>query len=240
MGDPDNTRFTGRKSAVGDGPRRLAAEGGNFMSNRPLMPKATAVWLVENTSLTFEQIAEFCGLHALEVQGIADGEVASGIQGMDPVANNQLTKAEIDLCQQDPKRRLRLAKQDLPQPAKRTKGPRYTPVAKRQDKPDAIAWLLRNHPELKESQIVKLIGTTKTTIQAVRDRTHWNSQNIRARDPVLLGLCTQSELNQFVEKARKDAEKAGIKPEDLVGDAPPSEEASEGQERDLSIFKLPD
>lgn len=174
------------------------------MSQRPLMPKATAVWLVENTGLTFQQIAEFCGLHPLEVQGIADGEVAAGIQGMDPIAANQLTKEELELCQQDPRRKLRIAKQDLPQPAKRTKGPRYTPIAKRQDKPDAIAWLLRNHPELKDSQIVKLIGTTKTTIQAVRDRSHWNAQNIRPRDPVLLGLCTQVELNQLVEKARRE------------------------------------
>jgi hypothetical protein len=173
------------------------------------MPKATAVWLVENTSLTFEQIAAFCELHTLEVQGIADGEVAVGIQGMDPIANNQLTREELERCQNDPTAVLALAKQDLPQPAKRTKGPRYTPVAKRQDKPDGIAWLLRHHPELKESQIAKLIGTTKTTIQAVRERSHWNSPNIRPRDPVLLGLCSQSDLNAFVERARKAAEKAG-------------------------------
>jgi hypothetical protein len=173
------------------------------------MPKATAVWLVENTSLTFEQIAAFCELHTLEVQGIADGEVAVGIQGMDPIANNQLTREELERCQNDPTAVLTLAKQDLPQPAKRTKGPRYTPVAKRQDKPDGIAWLLRHHPELKDSQIAKLIGTTKTTIQAVRERSHWNSPNIRPRDPVLLGLCSQSDLNAFVERARKAAEKAG-------------------------------
>ncbi len=176
---------------------------------QPLMPKATAVWLVENTSLTFEQIAEFCELHTLEVQGIADGEVAMGIQGMDPVINGQLTHEEIDRCQADPTARLELAKQDLPQPAKRTKGPRYTPVAKRQDKPDGIAWLARHHPELKDSQIAKLIGTTKNTIQSVRDRSHWNSPNIRPRDPVLLGLCGQGELNTAVERARKAAEKAG-------------------------------
>ncbi len=176
---------------------------------QPLMPKATAVWLVENTSLTFEQIAEFCELHTLEVQGIADGEVAMGIQGMDPVINGQLTHEEIDRCQADPTARLELAKQDLPQPAKRTKGPRYTPVAKRQDKPDGIAWLARHHPELKDSQIAKLIGTTKNTIQSVRDRSHWNSPNIRPRDPVLLGLCGQGELNTAVERARKVAEKAG-------------------------------
>jgi len=177
--------------------------------SQPLMPKATAVWLVDNTSLTFEQIAAFCDLHTLEVQGIADGEVAIGIQGMDPVINGQLTHAEIDRCQADPSAQLEAAKQDLPQPAKRTKGPRYTPVAKRQDKPDGIAWLARHHPELKDSQIAKLIGTTKNTIQSVRDRSHWNSPNIRPRDPVLLGLCGQGELNAAVERARKAAEKAG-------------------------------
>ncbi len=176
---------------------------------QPLMPKATAVWLVENTSLTFEQIAAFCDLHHLEVQGIADDEVAIGIQGMDPIANGQLTREELERCQADPSARLTMAKQDLPQPAKRTKGPRYTPVAKRQDKPDGIAWLLRHHPELKDSQIAKLIGTTKTTIGAVRERTHWNSPNIRPRDPVLLGLCSQSDLNAIVERARRAAERAG-------------------------------
>ena len=176
---------------------------------QPLMPKATAVWLVENTSLTFEQIAAFCGLHTLEVQGIADDEVAIGIQGMDPIANGQLSREELERCQADPTAQLAMAKQDLPQPSKRTKGPRYTPVAKRQDKPDGIAWLLRHHPELKDSQIAKLIGTTKTTIEAVRERTHWNSPNIRPRDPVLLGLCSQSDLNAFVERARRAAERAG-------------------------------
>jgi hypothetical protein len=175
----------------------------------PLMPKATAVWLVDNTTLTFDQIADFCGLHRLEVQGIADGEVAIGIQGLDPVANSQLTREEIEASEKDASRPLKILKLDLPEPAKRTKGPRYTPVAKRQDKPDAIAWLLRHHPELKDSQIAKLIGTTKTTIQAVRERSHWNSPNIRPRDPVLLGLCGQGELNLTVEKARKVAERAG-------------------------------
>ena len=175
----------------------------------PLMPKATAVWLVDNTSLTFDQIADYCALHRLEVQGIADGEVAIGIQGIDPIANSQLTRNEIERCEKDPSARLKMLKLDLPEPSKRTKGPRYTPVAKRQDKPDAIAWLLRHHPELKESQIAKLIGTTKTTIQAVNERTHWNSPNIRPRDPVLLGLCAQSELNAAVDRARKRAERLG-------------------------------
>src|SRR3546814_5262652 len=176
----------------------------------PLMPKATAVWLIDNTSLSFEQVAQFCGLHPLEVQGIADGEVATGIQGMDPVLSGELTRDEIKRCEADPTARLAMAKSDLPQPTKRTKGPRYTPVAKRQDKPDGIAWLVRHHPELKDSQIARLIGTTKTTIQAVRERSHWNSQNIRPRDPVLLGLCSQGDLNAAVEKARRAAEKAGI------------------------------
>ncbi len=176
----------------------------------PLMPKATGVWLVDNTTLAFDQIADFCGLHALEVQGIADDEVAIGIQGLDPIGSGELTREEIERCEADPTARLQPAKRDLPEPAKRTKGPRYTPVAKRQDKPDGIYWLVRHHPELKDSQIAKLIGTTKNTIQSVRERTHWNSPNIRSRDPVLLGLCSQVDLNAAVEKARKAAEKAGI------------------------------
>ncbi len=171
--------------------------------SQPLMPKATAVWLIDNTALSFEQIAEFCSLHALEVQGIADGEVAKGIQGLDPIMNNQLTKEEIERCEKDPKRRLVMRKQDLPEPLKRTKGPRYTPVAKRQDKPDGVAFLLKHFPDLKDVQISKLIGTTKNTIQAIRERTHWNSQNIKPRDPVLLGLCTQTELNAAVDHAEK-------------------------------------
>ena len=176
--------------------------------SKPLMPKATAVWLVENTSLTFDQIAGFCGLHPLEVQGIADGEIATGMQGLDPIANGQLTKDEIARCEADTSQRPRLAKQDLPQPSKRTKGPRYTPVAKRQDKPNGVAWLLRNYPEISDAQICKLIGTTKNTITAVRDRTHWNMTNIQPRDPVLLGLCGQGELNIVIEKAQRAAERA--------------------------------
>lgn len=215
------------------------------MQQQPLMPKATAVWLIENTSLTFEQIAEFCGLHKLEIQGIADGEVASGIQGLDPVANSQLTKEEIELAQQDPKRRLRMLVQDLPKPSKRSKGPRYTPVAKRQDKPDAIAWLLRNHPELKDSQIVKLIGTTKATIQSIRDRSHWNASHIRPKDPVLLGLCTQSELNAAIEKAKKEAARSGKNVPKAVApfeaeSQPETSESEDPSRPDLSIFKLPE
>ena len=169
----------------------------------PLMPKATAVWLVENTALTFEQIAEFCGLHPLEVQAIADGEVAIQMQGLDPVANGQTTAEELARCQADPEARLKLSAQALPQQFVKHKGPRYTPIAKRQDKPDAIAYLLRTHPELSDAQISKLIGTTKPTIAAVRDRTHWNSANIKPRHPVSLGLCTIEELDQTVARARR-------------------------------------
>ncbi|MDX1401042.1 MAG: cell cycle transcriptional regulator TrcR [Kiloniellales bacterium] len=199
------------------------------MSSLPLMPKATAVWLVDNTTLSFEQIAEFCGLHPLEVQGIADNEVAVGIQGLDPISANELTREEIERCEKDPSTRLKRSRSTLPQPKRRTKGPRYTPVAKRQDKPDAIAWVLRHHPELKDSQIVKLIGTTKNTIQAVRDRSHWNTPNIRPRDPVLLGLCNQTDLNAAITKARKAAERAGIAiPE------PQIESVEQSTEKDLS------
>jgi hypothetical protein len=181
-----------------------------------LMPKATAVWLVQNTTLTFEQIAEFCGLHSLEVQGIADGEVAIGIVGLDPTVNGQLTKEEIERCEADPAARLKMQKATIPLPAPRTKGPRYTPVAKRQDKPDAVAWLVRHHPELSDAQISKLIGTTKQTIAAVRDRSHWNFANLRPRDPVLLGLCTQSDLNAVVLRARKALEKSAAAKEEAA------------------------
>lgn len=171
----------------------------------PLMPKATAVWLVDNTTLSFNQISEFCGLHDLEVQAIADGEVAIGMVGRDPVANGELTKEEIARCEADPTAHLRLQVHNRPQPVTRAGGPRYTPVAKRQDRPDAIAWLLKNHPELQDSQIAKLIGSTKSTIQAIRDRTHWNSPNIKQRDPITLGLCSLRDLNAAVEKARQKA-----------------------------------
>ena len=169
----------------------------------PLMPKATAVWLVENTSLTFDQIGEFCGLHALEVQAIADGTVALQMMGLDPVANGQLTLAEIERCQNDPAARLRLAKEAVPVALVKHRGPRYTPIAKRQDKPDAIAWLIKNHPELSDGQISKLIGTTKPTIQAVRDRSHWNATNIKPRHPVSVGLCTLEELEAAVARANR-------------------------------------
>ena len=188
----------------------------------PLMPKATAVWLVENTSLTFEQIADFCGLHPLEVQAIADGEVANQMQGLDPVANGQTTAEEIERCQKDPEARLKLSPQAIPQQFVRHKGPRYTPISKRQDKPDAIMYLLRTHPELSDAQISKLIGTTKPTIAAVRDRTHWNSANIKPRDPVILGLITQSDLNAALAAAGERAPAGGG-----AGGQPPATEAPE-------------
>ena len=186
----------------------------------PLMPKATAVWLVENTSLTFDQIGDFCGLHALEVQAIADGEVAVQMQGLDPIVNGQLTLDEIERCQKDPAARLKISADAMPVPMVKHKGPRYTPIAKRQDKPDAIAWLLKSHPELSDGQISKLIGTTKPTIQAVRDRTHWNSPNIKPRHPVALGLCTLQELEAAVSRANR-----GKKPVEVA--APTAEEAAD-------------
>lgn len=175
------------------------------MSNRkPLMPKATAVWLVENTSLSFDQIAEFCGLHHLEVKGIADGDVAQGIKGMDPIASGQLSREEIKRGEEDADYRLRLqeSKVEIP-PVKTKRGPRYTPVSRRQDRPNAVMWLLRNHPELKDSQIIRLVGTTKPTIAAIRERTHWNASNLTPQDPVTLGLCSQIDLDNEVAKASK-------------------------------------
>jgi hypothetical protein len=174
----------------------------------PLMPKATAVWLIEKTALTFTQIADFAGMHPLEVQAIADGEVAQGIVGYDPVANGQLTPEEIKRCEKDSNARLKLLPTTLPQP-KRLKGARYTPVAKRNDRPDGIAFLMRNYPQLSEAQIGKLMGTTKETIQKVRDRTHWNSANIKPRDPVILGLCSQTDLNAMITQANERLSREG-------------------------------
>ena len=170
----------------------------------PLMPKATAVWLVDNTALAFPQIAEFCGMHPLEVQGIADGEVATGIIGIDPVAAGQVTAEEIARCEKDPKAKLEFKAGAQKYLAKKSKGARYTPVARRADKPDAIAWLLKYHPEISDSAIIKLIGTTKNTIDAVRDRTHWNTPNLRTKDPVLLALCSQTHLDDAIRQAQKN------------------------------------
>jgi hypothetical protein len=174
----------------------------------PLMPKATAVWLVENTALSFEQIAEFCGMHSLEVQGIADGEVAMGINGLDPIANNQLTREEITRAEADPAARLDLLKVDLPMPVQRPKGAKYTPVSKRQDRPAAIAWLLRHHAELGDAAIGKLVGTTKPTIQKIRDRSHFDMANIKPTNPVVLGLCSQDALDEAIGRAARSAERA--------------------------------
>ena len=184
-----------------------------------LMPKATAVWLVDNTSLTFDQIADFCELHPLEVKGIADGEVARDIRGADPIANGQLSREELDAAEKDAAYRLKAQKSrhaELLKPVK--KGPRYTPVSRRQDRPDAIAWFLRNHPEVPDSQLSRLLGTTKATIDQVRNRSHWNSANIKPVDPVTLGLSTQMELDALVRKAAdkraKEAAKRGeVEPE---------------------------
>ncbi|HEY5208710.1 MAG TPA: cell cycle transcriptional regulator TrcR [Stellaceae bacterium] len=179
---------------------------------QPLMPKATAVWLVENTSLTFDQIGEFCGLHPLEVQAIADGEVAVQMIGIDPIANMQVTMADIERCQADPAARLRLLQSAHPEAVVKHKGPRYTPIAKRQDKPDAIAWLTKSHPELSDAQISKLVGTTKPTIDAVRERSHWNHANIKPRHPVALGLCTLEELEDAVNRANRGKRNASGEP----------------------------
>ncbi len=169
----------------------------------PLMPHATASWLVDNTALSFEQIAEFCGLHILEVQAMADDLASSKYTGRDPVHAGELTHEEIEKGQADPNYRLKMHR--APVDVSRTKGPRYTPVSKRQDKPDGIAWILRNHPEISDAQIGKLIGTTRNTINAIRDRSHWNIQNIQPKDPVTLGLCSQRELDAAVAKAAKRA-----------------------------------
>jgi hypothetical protein len=175
----------------------------------PLMPKATAVWLVDNTSLTFDQIADFCGLHPLEVKGIADEDVAKGIKGQDPVSSGQLTRELIEAAEKDPKLRLKMAPaKHKVLPVKLKRAPRYTPVSKRQDKPDAVYWILRNHPEFTDADIIKLIGTTKATIQKIRERSHWNATNIKAVDPVTLGLCSQLELDLAVTRANLKRERA--------------------------------
>ena len=192
----------------------------------PLMPHATATWLVDNTGLSFEQIAEFCGLHILEVQAMADDLAGSKYTGRDPLHSGELTQAEIDRGQADSE--YRLVMQKAPVEVTRTKGPRYTPVSKRQDKPDGIAWILRNHPEISDAQIGKLIGTTRNTIGAIRDRTHWNIQNIQPKDPVTLGLCSQRELDAVVAKAAK---KAGL----TEGEAIP---AGSGSDREKLIAEL--
>lgn len=176
----------------------------------PIMAKATAVWLVDNTTLSFKQIADFCGLHELEVNGIADGEVAQGIKGFDPIANNQLTQQEIDKGEADPAYKLQLKYYAAAEGEQKRRGPRYTPLSKRQDRPAAILWLVKFHPELSDGQVSKLVGTTKPTIQAIRERTHWNIANIQPIDPVALGLCKQVELDAAVQRAAKKSAKEGV------------------------------
>ncbi len=208
---------------------------------RLLMPKATAVWLIDNTTLSFEQIADFCGLHTLEVQSIADGEVAQHMVGVDPVRNGQLTRDEIARCESDPAARLRITRTEVPI-ITRAKGPRYTPVARRQDRPDGIAWLLKHYPQLTDGQVSRLVGTTKPTIKGIRDRTHWNITNIKPQDPVALGLCTREELQSAIDKANRavaraetQAERAARKavaalPPEAAPDAdePPAEDVAAG------------
>ncbi len=173
------------------------------MAQQLLMPKATAIWLVDNTALSFDQIAQFCRLHPLEVKAIADGEAAQGIKGLDPISTGQLSRDEIARAEKNPAHKLKLSEPKVRVPESKRRGPRYTPVSKRQDRPNAILWLVRNHPELKDAQISRLVGTTKSTIEQIRERTHWNSANLAPMDPVTLGLCSQIDLDLEVEKAAK-------------------------------------
>ena len=185
------------------------------MSDLPIMAKATAVWLCDNTTITFKQIADFCGLHELEVQGIADGDVATGVKGFDPVSNKQLTQAEIDAAEKNPNHKLKLLFNPASAGEEKRRGPRYTPLSRRQDRPASIYWLVKFHPELSDGQVSKLVGTTKPTIQAIRERTHWNINNIDPIDPVALGLCKQTELDAAVQKANaKKAKEGGVMSDD--------------------------
>ena len=178
----------------------------------PLMPKATAIWLVENTALTFKQIADFCGMHELEIKGIADGEVGMGIKGLNPISTNQLTKEEIDKAANDPEHSLELIQNEITiQTERDPKQKKYTPLSKRQERPDAISWLLRNHPELKDSQVAKLVGSTKNMVVSIKNKTNWNMSNIRPQDPVGLGLCKQFDLDDALEKAERSQKRAAKK-----------------------------
>ncbi len=216
------------------------------MADRPLMPIATAVWLIDNTSLSFDQIADFCGLHPLQVKGIADGDVAAGVRGIDPITNHQLNREEIDKGEADEAYRLKLSRPKTIVADKPRKGPRYTPVSKRQNRPDAIAWVVRNHPEISDAQIAKLLGTTKTTITSVRDRSHWNTANLEPRDPVGLGLCSQMDLDAVVRKAA--AKRAKMLKDQPELDAGPSlepvettlaeDEASEAKEKKVDLANV--
>ncbi|MEM9846203.1 MAG: DUF1013 domain-containing protein [Pseudomonadota bacterium] len=182
--------------------------------SKPIMAKATAVWLVDNTTISFKQIADFVGMHELEVQGIADGDVATGVKGFDPIANNQLTQDDIDAAEKDPLHKLKLKFNPAAVGEEKRRGPRYTPLSKRQDRPNAILWLVKFHPELADSQIAKLVGTTKPTIQSIRERTHWNISSMQPIDPVALGLCKQTELDAAVQKAAAKKAKEGVTMDD--------------------------
>ncbi|MDO5640895.1 MAG: DUF1013 domain-containing protein [Paracoccus sp. (in: a-proteobacteria)] len=183
--------------------------------NKPLMAKATAVWLIDNTTLSFKQIADFVGMHELEIQGIADGDVATGVKGFDPIGSHQLDASEIEKGQKDPAYKLKLKHNPAAEGEEKRRGPRYTPLSKRQDRPAAILWLVKFHPELADAQIAKLVGTTKPTIQAIRERTHWNIQNIQPIDPVALGLAKQTELDAAVQKAaKKKSAEGGVMSDD--------------------------
>ena len=177
------------------------------MSNAPLMPMATAVWLVENTTLTFKQIAEFCNLHELEIKGIADGDVAKGIKAYNPILAGQLSREEIEICSKDTKKKLNLLKKIDEVEVKQRKKPKYTPLSKRQDRPDAILWLVKNYPELMDSQISKLVGSTKGTVSLIRKRSYWNFSNLKAKDPVILALCTQDQFEKSLAKAKRRIER---------------------------------
>lgn len=205
------------------------------MSDKPLMPKATAVWLIDNTALTFDQIADFCGLHALEVKGIADGDVAQGVRGINPVTNDQLTRDEIEKAESDEDYRMKLKKKKVVVPEVKKKQKRYIPTSRRQERPNAIAWIVRNHPEVPDRVISKLLGTTKQTIQAIRDKTHWNSANLEPMDPVTLGFCTQFDLDMAVQKAsdeRARLEAEGKLPEGAT--LQPAEETTAQEEEETS------
>jgi hypothetical protein len=212
------------------------------------MPKATAVWLVENTSLSFEQIAQFCGMHALEVQGIADGEVAIGIVGLDPIASGQLTREEISRVEGDKAARLQLAKSELPElQARAPKSANYTPVSKRQDRPHAIAWILRHHPELTDAQIRHLVGTTNSTIQKIRDRSHPETPNLKPRDPIALVLCTQAQLDDAIDKAhrsamraRKEAERQARRAAKALADAEAQKQADATRAAEAELAATPE
>ena len=213
------------------------------MTRTPLMPKATAVWLVDNTSLTFEQIAEFCGLHVLEVKGIADGDVAHGIKGMDPISSGQLSREEIARAEEDSSYRLKLSEPKVRVPDSKRKATRYTPLSKRQDRPNAILWLVRNHPELKDAQISRLVGTTKSTIEQIRERRHWNASNLVPMDPVTLGLCSQIDLDLEVQRAsrgREQPEPAGdtLLPAALTERLQPAAQKPKDEEAELDADKV--